>query len=519
VYKITPAGQVSTIVDLPDGDEGYVGPIFDPVSGNLLVSRDMNRTGNEILQITPAGAVSVFASQIPRPVGLITDGQGTVFVSNYSCPGTVTKVTSTGSSVFATGLCMPDGLALGPNGDLFVGDRGTNRVMRVPANGGQATVFATGFFNPMDVEFDRSGQLFVTNYDTGTIAVVDSSGVVSPFVSGLVHPAGMVFDQQNRLFIADYGAGQILGGEEGSAPSPTPTATTTPSPTATPTNTAPPIADRLTINGGALTTTSVNVHLDVSASNAGGGQAGLSMSFSNDRTSWSDWQGYATSMLWQLTSGDGMKTVYGRFKNSGGAISAIVSDTITLDTKVQPEYGVTINDGALYTCRVEVQLTLSARPRTAAMQISNDGGFVGAAWEPYSVHRVWQITAYGRHEIPRLVYARFRDVDGNVSTASDDIILDVDPPTGHVDVAATDGGALLELSATDDLSGVSGMRVSARLDFSDASWEPFASSRAWDFAANPTVFVQFRDAAGNLSPAYPASLSGTSTLFLPLVLR
>src|SRR6478672_8023661 len=31
IYKITPAGQVSIIADLPDISGGYVGPVFDPV--------------------------------------------------------------------------------------------------------------------------------------------------------------------------------------------------------------------------------------------------------------------------------------------------------------------------------------------------------------------------------------------------------------------------------------------------------------------------------------------------------
>src|SRR4051812_29066640 len=204
VYKITSTGQISTIVDLPDGDEGYVGPIVDPSTGNLFVSRYMRRTGTDILKITPAGAVSVFASQVVNPSGMALDGQGNLFVSSDTNPGTVSKITGNGDvSVFATGLNHPDGLALGQNGDLFIGDRGTNRVMRVPADGGQATAFASGLVNPMDVEFDRTGRLFVANYDTSTITVVDSSGVVSPFVSGLTNPAGLAFDQQNQLYIAN----------------------------------------------------------------------------------------------------------------------------------------------------------------------------------------------------------------------------------------------------------------------------------------------------------------------------
>ncbi|MEO7911315.1 MAG: hypothetical protein ABIV47_16850, partial [Roseiflexaceae bacterium] len=319
------------------------------------------------------------------------------------------------------------------------------------------------------------------------------------FASGLNHPDGLIFDQQNQIYIANYGTNQIVTLED--APPPT-----------------PPIADHLTINGGALTTTSVNVRLDVLATNADSSPNELSMSFSNNGATWSSWQGYAPWRLWQLTSGDGMKTVHVRFKNNAGMISSTVSDTITLDTGVQSEYSVTINNGALYTNKIAVQLTISARLHTTEMQVSNDGGFIGIAWEPYSAHKAWQITRYRNQEITRLVYVRFRDADGNVSSLYlDDIILDTNAPHGHVSVAGQD--AILELAATDDLSGVTDMHISAQPDFGDVSWEPFSTRRAWDFGANPTVYVQFRDAADNLSPRYTIPASGASAVFLPLVVR
>jgi hypothetical protein len=208
-----------------------------------------------------------------------------------------------------------------------------------------------------------------------------------------------------------------------------------------------------------------------------------------------------------------MKTVYARFKNSAGAISSIVSDTINLDTGVQAEYSVTINNGALYTNQVAVQLTISARPYTTAMQASNDGGFLDAVWEPYSAHKNWEITRYRNQEITRLVFVRFRDADGIVSSLYlDDIILDTNAPHGH-------GGTLLELTATDDLSGVASMRISAQPDFANAIWEPFSTQRAWDFDSSPTAYVEFRDTAGNISPSYTVTQSGSATIFLPLVVR
>src|SRR6185436_475576 len=115
---------------------------------------------------------------------------------------------------------------------------------------------------------------------------VNPNGVVSPFATGLTNPDGLAFDQQGQLYISNFGTNQIVTLE----PAPPP---------------APPLADHLTINGGALTTTATNVRLDVAATNADGTAQGLRMSFSNDGTSWSNWQDYAPWTLWQLTDGDG----------------------------------------------------------------------------------------------------------------------------------------------------------------------------------------------------------------------
>ena len=56
------------------------------------------------------------------------------------------------------------------------------------------------------------------------------------------------------------------------------------------------------------------------------------MQFSNDNTNWSTAETYATSKTWTLSSGDGTKTVYAKFKDTAGNWSTAYSDTITLDT-------------------------------------------------------------------------------------------------------------------------------------------------------------------------------------------
>jgi hypothetical protein len=287
----------------------------------------------------------------------------------------------------------------------------------------------------------------------------------------------------------------------------------------------PPAADRLLINLGALETTGVTVSLSLGASDATSGVT--AMSFSNDGASWSDWQPYAPTAFWSLAASDGVKTVYGRFRDAASNISTVISDSIVLNTFVATDYGLTINQGALFTNQTTVMLTIGAHPRTTQMQVSNDGGFAGTSWEPYVSHKTWQISQYGTYVLPRVVYIRYKDQNGTVSsTYQDDIILDVSPPSGQVNIKNQDSarisagsGVTLELSADDDVSGVGGMRVSNQVNFDEASWRPYATMLAWDMGSSNAVYVQFRDNAGNFSQIYAATRAGKQIVFLPLVTR
>jgi hypothetical protein len=97
-------------------------------------------------------------------------------------------------------------------------------------------------------------------------------------------------------------------------------------------DTTPPTGS-ISVNGGAASTTSLLVTLDLAADDAGG--SGVSqMRFSNDGGTWSDWETYATVRTdWDLSSygGDaafGTKTAYAQYRDVVGNISATYSDAI-----------------------------------------------------------------------------------------------------------------------------------------------------------------------------------------------
>jgi prepilin-type N-terminal cleavage/methylation domain-containing protein len=90
-----------------------------------------------------------------------------------------------------------------------------------------------------------------------------------------------------------------------------------------------PNAGTIKIAGDALYTNTKIVTLSITK---GSGATPAFMAFSNDGTTWAPQVAYSTTASWTLVTGDGTKTVYARFYNSSGLYSALMSDTIILDT-------------------------------------------------------------------------------------------------------------------------------------------------------------------------------------------
>jgi sugar lactone lactonase YvrE len=120
IYEFMPDGTRSVFAG-PSAFASNSGPIglaFDS-AGNLFVS-----TGDTILQFTPTGSESTFASGLNSPRGLAFDSTGDLFVAETLVNGDILKFTPTGTkSTFASGLNTPEFLTFGPA--RAVPDRGT----------------------------------------------------------------------------------------------------------------------------------------------------------------------------------------------------------------------------------------------------------------------------------------------------------------------------------------------------------------------------------------------------------
>ena len=207
-----------------------------------------------------------------------------------------------------------------------------------------------------------------------------------------------------------------------------------------------------------------------------------------------------------------------------GAYTLVVTDAAGNETTIQfqidataPTGTVMIQAGAEWTNVTDAALTLTSDDGNngsgvTEMRFSNSGSNWGS-WEPVATTKLWSLEP-GEGE--KTVYVQFKDKVGNVSgTIHDAIKLDQTIPTGTIVInsgAATTSSKLvtLTLTSTDGVgSGVTEMRFSED-NLTWLSWENVLSTKNWSFKGSSglkNLYVQFLDAAGNVSVANKASIT------------
>jgi sugar lactone lactonase YvrE len=156
IYKFTPAAVQSTFGSIPG--QG-IGLAFDS-AGNLFAADagDANGQNQAIYEFAPDGARTIFIGSSAFAPGTLPDGlafdcHGNLFVSTEGNPGNDTLLDFTPDGVestFATGLNTPRGLAFDSSGNLFVAENPlttTGDILKYLPDGSH-TVFASGLGTP-----------------------------------------------------------------------------------------------------------------------------------------------------------------------------------------------------------------------------------------------------------------------------------------------------------------------------------------------------------------------------------
>jgi len=218
------------------------------------------------------------------------------------------------------------------------------------------------------------------------------------------------------------------------------------------------------------------------------------------------WEPYQPKKAWKLEGEDGLKMVYGRFKDEAGNMTIEYYDKIVLDKIPPTDMKIAINNGAQWFSDKSGKAPISLVATGASdIMLSNSPDFAKSSWEPMTEFRKdWSLNTTKE---TAEVYAKFRDKAGNISQPiSASIKVDLEGPKSPkmvIDnntkyVTNKERKIVLALSAT----GATGMRISQHENFRDARWEPYATSREIvlnEADGEKTFYVQFTDDAGNLS--------------------
>jgi len=287
IRKVMPStGVITTIAgngtygDSGDGAAATSAALYQPygvaldIVGNIYVADTYNNrvrkvdittgiittiAGNGIAGYAGGGAAAINA-ELNFPTHVAVDRSGNIYIADANssrirkvsaADGTITTIAGTGAIGFSgdggpaisAALSGPQGLALDTVDNLYIADRGNNRIRMVDAATGVITTVAgnglygyfgdgdlatdTGLSASFGVTVDPAGNIYIADTDTSRIRRVDAStGIIttvtgdstsmsSPFYytgdggyainASLHYPTAVAFDAQNNLYIADNG--------------------------------------------------------------------------------------------------------------------------------------------------------------------------------------------------------------------------------------------------------------------------------------------------------------------------
>ncbi len=139
-----------------------------------------------------------------------------------------------------TALDAPSGLAIGPDGVLYVSNTGTNQILAIPPQGSIVTIAGTGerggagdggpatsatFFAPPSIRFAPDGSLHIADMNNHRVRAIDHGGVVLSVAGNGVQgfggdggpatraqlslPADIAFSPDGVMYIADSGNARV----------------------------------------------------------------------------------------------------------------------------------------------------------------------------------------------------------------------------------------------------------------------------------------------------------------------
>jgi sugar lactone lactonase YvrE len=176
-------------------------------SGNLFVA---DHAAETIFKFTPDGTRGVFVTgvHLSDGNGLAFDAADNLFVlspsGKYHVGGTILKFSPDGTrSTFATGVGLPYSLAIDPSGNLFVSDWDTGSIYKLTPKGDKST-FATTEIAAKVLACDQAGNLFAGVPLKNSIFKYEPGGARNDFATGITAYV-LAIDKGGNVFVGDSG--------------------------------------------------------------------------------------------------------------------------------------------------------------------------------------------------------------------------------------------------------------------------------------------------------------------------
>jgi len=204
---------VSIALQIADNLHAVANPAVDAL-GNIFVTFSGprgQRVPVSLYKISSSYAVKPFVTSLINPTGLAIGPDGDLYVSCRH-DGTIHRVTPDGrSEQWIEGMGIATGLAFDQAGNLFVGDRSGTIFKISPSR--EIFVFATlePSMAAYHLAFHPNGELYVTGPTTSSydrVYRINQAGEVNVFYRGLGRPQGMAFDRDHNLYVAASFAGR-----------------------------------------------------------------------------------------------------------------------------------------------------------------------------------------------------------------------------------------------------------------------------------------------------------------------
>ncbi|MBV9281622.1 MAG: SMP-30/gluconolactonase/LRE family protein [Chloroflexi bacterium] len=200
--------------------------------GNLYVT-----INDRIAKLSPQGKLLAqwgnrgdYPGEFVSPYGVALDSQGNVYVADHgNCR--IQKLSPSGAALAAIGtkpnrrcsadpgiVGVPDGVALDPQGNIYVADTGNNRVQKFSPDGAPLAQWGRQgsgrgqFSQPEGIALDPQGNIYVS--DSGNNRLQELSPTGQPLrvwgqggdvFAGFHNPAGLAIDAKGHLYEVDGG--------------------------------------------------------------------------------------------------------------------------------------------------------------------------------------------------------------------------------------------------------------------------------------------------------------------------